>query len=293
MEARLVERFVLDGELVVPIDSILSFDALQQRLHPASSRVTKLALETPATYVAFDCLMTAGETSLLTTPLTRRRTELEKLMRSFGATEQLRLSPYTRDRKVAQRWLDGAGEALDCVIAKQLAGGYLAGERAMLKVKQRRTADCVVGGFRYGTGRKTVGSLLLGLYDADGKLNHVGFTSGIASSDRVNLTRKLEARIQPPGFTGKSPGAPSRWSNKRSSAWKPLRPELVVEVYYDHVTSDRFRHGTKLLRWRLDKRPEQCTIEQLGHELRPRTLDALLRRQQRLRTAPRPARAGR
>jgi ATP-dependent DNA ligase len=271
-----VESFVIDGELVVPVGASLSFDALQQRLHPAASRIRKLAVETPATFMVFDCLMTADRGSLLGTALTGRRAVLEALMESFGDSEALRLSPYTRDRKTAERWLSAAGGALDGVIAKPLEGAYLPGERAMLKVKKRRTADCVVGGFRYGTDSNLVGSLLLGLYDSQGKLDHVGFTSSIARAQRPELTKRLRERIEPPGFTGKSPGAPSRWSNERSSAWEPLRPDLVVEVCYDQVTADRFRHGTKLLRWRPDKKPEQCTFEQLQREARPRKLTALL-----------------
>ena len=268
--------FVLDGELVVPAGAILSFDALQQRLHPAATRVKKLAHETPATFVVFDCLMSADGLNLLSTPLGQRRMALEALMNSLGTHDRLRLSPYTRDRKVAQRWLDGAGGALDGVIAKELQGAYLPGERAMLKIKRLRTADCVVGGFRYGADTHEVGSLLLGLYDSEGKLDHVGYTSSIARADRAQLTKRLESRIQPPGFTGKTPGAPSRWSNERSAAWKPLRADLVVEVCYDHVTSRRFRHGTKLLKWRRDKRPDQCTFEQLEYEVRPRKFAQLL-----------------
>ena len=148
----------------------------------------------------------------------------------------------------------------------------------MLKVKRLRTADCVVGGFRYGTDSPLVGSLLLGLYDDDGRLNHVGFTSTIANAERAALTRRLEALVEPPGFTGNAPGGPSRWSTERSAEWQPLRPELVVEVRYDHVTGDRFRHGTKLMRWRPDKAPRQCTFEQMGREARPSKLIARMMR---------------
>jgi len=269
-------QFVLDGELVVPVGTTVSFDSLQQRLHPAASRIKKLSAQTPATFVLFDCLMAGGRSDLLGSPLTERRAALEALVKSFGSVDRLRVSPYTRELKIAQRWLKKTGGALDGLIAKRLDGAYIPGERAMLKVKRRRTADCVVGGFRYGTDSKLVGSLLLGLYDSAGKLDHVGFTSAIARSERAQLTKKLEARIKAPGFTGKSPGGPSRWSNERSSEWQPLRPDLVVEVCYDQVTSDRFRHGTKLLRWRADKRPDQCTFEQLEREARPRKLEELL-----------------
>ena len=153
--------------------------------------------------------------------------------------------------------------ALDGVIAKRVDGAYIAGERAMLKVKETRTADCVVGGFRYATGSRLVGSLLLGLYDRDGKLDHVGFTSTITNDERPAMTKMLEALIAPPGFTGKAPGGPSRWSTERSGEWEPLKPKLVVEVRYDQVTGDRFRHGTKLVRFRPDKAPRQCTFEQI------------------------------
>jgi ATP-dependent DNA ligase len=177
----------------------------------------------------------------------------------------LGLSPVTERRAEAERWLSEAGEGwLDGVVAKRADGPYEAGERAMIKVKKLRTADCVVGGFRYLSARREVGSLLLGLYDDAGKLDHVGFTSTIANGDRAALTRKLEALRRPPGFTGNAPGAPSRWSTERSAAWEPLRPELVVEVRFDQVTGRRFRHGTKLVRWRPDKAPRQCTFAQLG-----------------------------
>jgi ATP-dependent DNA ligase len=262
------EHFVLDGELAIPIGDSLSFDALQMRLHPAESRVRKLAAETPAILILFDLLMAPDGENLLAAPLTERRAVLEKFF-ALAERPRLRLSPITRDRAEAQRWLDKAGGALDGVIAKRLDGPYEPGERAMLKVKRLRSADCVVGGFRYGTNSKKVGSLLLGLYNDEGKLDHVGFTSTIHDSDRAALTEKLEGLRAPPGFSGKAPGGPSRWSTERSGEWEPLRPELVVEVRYDHVSGDRFRHGTKLLRWRPDKAPRQCTVAQLELEARP------------------------
>jgi ATP-dependent DNA ligase len=267
-------RLALDGELLIPVGPTLSFEALQMRLHPAESRVRKLATETPARLMLFDCLALGSE-SLIERPLSDRREALER----FHATNRsstLRLSPMTEDRHVAQRWLDGAGGALDGVIAKRRDEPYHPGERAMRKVKCLRTADCVVGGFRYASGTREVGSLLLGLYDADGLLHHVGFTSAIAAADRPALTERLEARVEPPGFTGDAPGGPSRWSTERSAAWQPLRPELVVEVRFDHVTGRRFRHGTALLRWRPDKAPRQCTMEQLGEEARPVVVEAAL-----------------
>jgi ATP-dependent DNA ligase len=259
-------RFVLDGELAIPIDNTLSFDALQARLHPAESRVRKLATETPAILILFDCLMTADGLSLIAASLQERRAALETFFRALERKAAIRLTPYTREYRQAQRWLNRAGGALDGVVAKRLNGAYEAGERAILKVKRMRTADCVVGGFRYEQGSREVGSLLLGLYNKDGKLDHVGFTSSIADSDRKALTKLLEALVEPPGFSGNAPGGPSRWSTERTGEWEPLRPELVVEVRYDHTTADRFRHGTKLIRWRPDKAPEQCTFDQLERE---------------------------
>lgn len=188
----------------------------------------------------------------------------------------LLLSPATADRDRALGWLDRTGGALDGVIAKRLEDPYRPGERAMIKVKQRRTADCVVGGFRYGRNDKLVASLLLGLYDGTGLLNHVGFTSSIAVRDRPAWTEELERLIEPPGFTGSAPGGPSRWATERTSEWQPLKPVLVVEVVYDQVTAGRFRHGTKLLRRRPDKAPRQCTMEQLAPPLTPAELKQLM-----------------
>ncbi|HEX8640495.1 MAG TPA: ATP-dependent DNA ligase [Allosphingosinicella sp.] len=255
------DRFVLDGELIIPIGGILSFDSLQLRLHPAESRVRKLAASTPAQLMLFDCLELEGE-PLASRPLSDRRQELKRF-HAAARREDLHLSPATVDRAVAQGWLVTAGGALDGVVAKRRDRPYEPGERAMLKVKQLRTADCVVGGFRYGVRGRSVGSLLLGLYNDDGRLDHVGFTSAIPADEREALTRRLEALVEAPGFTGRAPGGPSRWSTERTGEWEPVRPELVVEVRYDHVTGDRFRHGTKFLRWRPDKGPEQCRMEQL------------------------------
>jgi ATP-dependent DNA ligase len=256
-------RFVLDGELAIPVGESLSFDALQMRLHPAESRIKKLAAETPAVLFLFDLLATPDGDTLLETPLLQRRAALEAFFRSIGPAEAVRLSPFTRDVEEARGWLEASGGALDGVIAKRLDGSYQPGERAMLKVKNRRTADCVVGGFRYERNSRLVGSLLLGLYNREGKLDHVGFTATLHDFDREALTRQLEGLVTPPGFTGNAPGGPSRWSTERSGEWQPLRPELVVEVRYDHVSGGRFRHGTRLLRWRPDKAPHQCTLEQI------------------------------
>jgi ATP-dependent DNA ligase len=181
----------------------------------------------------------------------------------------------TCDRSTAVRWLERSGGALDGVIAKRRNLEYRSGERAMIKVKQQRTADCVVGGFRYAEKKRVVGSLLLGLYDDEGLLNHVGFTSAIPAKERAQLTKDLENLIKPPGFTGNAPGGPSRWNTERTGQWEPLKPELVVEVRYDQVTARRFRHGTGFVRWRPDKDPKQCTFEQLAPELKPSELKEL------------------
>jgi ATP-dependent DNA ligase len=260
-------RFVLDGELILPLADRLDFEALQMRLHPAESRVRKLAKQTPALLMLFD-ILEAGGKGFDDQPLTVRRKALERFHKA-NPVDGLLLSPVTMERDRALGWLHRSGGALDGVVAKRLDQPYRFGERAMVKVKQLRTADCVVGGFRYAEKKREVGSLLLGLYDDDGTLHHVGFTSGLAAKDRPALTKKLEKLIEAPGFTGNAPGGPSRWANARSMAWEPLRPELVVEVRYDQVTGRRFRHGTALLRWRPDKAPKQCTFEQIAPELRP------------------------
>ncbi len=258
------DRFVLDGELVIELNGSLSFDALQMRLHPAESRIRKLSIETPARLVLFDMLVAPDGARLIDQPLTRRRQALEAFAEGVAVADRLVLSPCSREREQARVWLGQAGHgSTDGVIAKRLEGPYEAGERAMVKVKRLRTADCVVGGFRYETKSRDVGSLLLGLYDRDGKLDHVGFTSAIADEDRADMTRTLERLREAPGFTGKAPGGPSRWSTERSGDWEPVKPELVVEVRFDHVTGARFRHGTKLVRWRPDKAPRQCTFDQL------------------------------
>jgi ATP-dependent DNA ligase len=264
------ENFLLDGELIISVGDALSFDALQLRLHPAESRVRKLAKESPAELVLFDLLELGGK-DFAGKPLSERRAALEEFHATIGAPE-LKLSPATRDRDTALGWLERSGGALDGVIAKRLDQPYKPGERAMVKVKPERTADCVVGGFRYAEKAPVVGSLLLGLYDDDGLLHHVGFTSGIPAKERKQLTDDLEKLIEPPGFTGNAPGGPSRWSTARTAEWKPLQPKLVVEVKYDQVTARRFRHGTALLRWRPDKDPKQCTFDQLKPELRPSEL---------------------
>jgi ATP-dependent DNA ligase len=267
------KQFLLDGELIISVGDILSFEALQMRLHPAESRVRKLARETPAELMLFDVLELGGM-SLLDQPLSARREKLEGFFARNGAPG-LHLSPVTGDRNAALAWLKRSGGALDGVIAKRADLEYRSGERAMIKVKQQRTADCVVGGFRYAEKKKEVGSLLLGLYDDDGLLHHVGFTSAIPAKDRPALTKKLEKLIEPPGFTGNAPGGPSRWNTERTTRWRPLKPLLVVEVRYDQVTARRFRHGTGFVRWRLDKSPRQCIFDQLAPELKPSELDEM------------------
>jgi ATP-dependent DNA ligase len=264
-------RFILDGELTIPVGGVLSFEELQMRLHPAASRVRKLAAAHPSLLIVFDMLETPRGADLTARPLRRRRAALEKFMSAVGPTKMLRLSPATDRRTAALKWLKRAGQGeLDGVVAKRLDDPYLAGKRAMIKVKNLRTADCVVGGFRYaGTGKQAVGSLLLGLFDAAGKLDHVGFVSGFADRERKALLKKLKPLIGGAGFTGDVPGGPSRWSTERSEQWEPLKTRLVVEVQYDHVTGDRFRHATRFVRWRPDKRPRDCTKAQLRAEASP------------------------
>ena len=258
------KTIVLDGELVVPLKDRLSFEELQMRLHPAASRVKKLSEAHPARFVVFDLLVDAKGADQSARPLRERRPALEKLLADLSAHPNLQLSPATTDLRQAQRWLSRAGGDLDGIIAKRLDFPYGSGNRdGMVKVKNIRTVDCVVGGFRYGEESDLVGSLLLGLYDDKGLLHHVGFTSAFADEDKAALTRQLNKLIKPPGFTGDAPGGPSRWSTRRSAEWQPLDPKLVVEVTYDHVTGGRFRHGTDLVRWRPEKAPKQCELSQI------------------------------
>jgi len=263
------QRFVLDGEIVLPVQNALSFDHLLLRIHPSLSRITKLSQETPCVFLVFDLLVDDKGKSLVKLPLQDRRKHLENFASRYLKTNRvLRLSPVTQKIAVARKWFH-MGIALDGVIAKRRDLPYQSGERTgMQKIKRQRTADCVVGGFRYLENRRLVGSLLLGLYNREGLLDHVGFTSSIQNKDRPALTAKLRQLIKPPGFTGKAPGGPSRWSTKRSSEWQPLQPRLVVEVQFDHFAGGRFRHGTKLLRWRPDKAPKACTMIQVKRENR-------------------------
>jgi ATP-dependent DNA ligase len=277
------KSFVLDGEIVVPVEAEFSFDDLLQRIHPATSRIKKLAEKTPALYLAFDLLMD-GRTAIATRRLSERRRLLTIFAgRQFSKSEVFRLSPASLKLSDAERWLKSAGGGSDGVIAKRLDVAYQAGNReGMQKIKRYRTADCVIGGFRYAekkqARRKVAGSLLLGLYDSDGLLHHVGFSSAIKAKDKPLLTDKLESIVQKRSFTGNAPGGPSRWSTKRSSEWMPVKPENVVEVSYDHFTGGRFRHGTSVIRWRTDKRPDQCTMDQLEQKISRTLVRNILRR---------------
>lgn len=256
-----VRRFIVDGELLAKAEGAFSFEALQMRLHPAETRIRRLAESMPAHLTLFDMLMSPDGEDLRQDPWTVRRRALDAFIDAIPASDDISMTPGSSDRAVAQRWIDEG--VLEGAVAKRMDGPYLAGERAMVKVKRLRTADCVVGGFRYATAAPVVGSLLLGLYNDAGLLDHVGFTSGLAGIDKAALTTELEALKGEPGFTGDKPGGPSRWSTERSSTWTPLKPSMVVEVSFDHVSGGRFRHGIRLLRFRSDKAPAQCTKVQI------------------------------
>ena len=268
--------FVLDGELVIDVDGVPSFEALQLRLHPAERRVRMLSNAHPARLVAFD-LLAVDRRGLVDRPLAERRRTLERFVAHHADPDDVvRLSPATADVSTARTWLTADRPGQDGVVAKRLDLPYRTGERdGMVKVKHVRTIDCVVGGFRYAAKEKLVGSLLLGLYDAAGRLHHVGFTSGVRDAERPALTRRLEALVAPPGFTGRRPDGESRWSAGRSGDWQPLRPELVVEVRYDHFTGGRLRHGAGFVRWRPEKAASQCGLDQIpGAERSPLTVPA-------------------
>jgi ATP-dependent DNA ligase len=259
------KKFVLDGEIVIFQGKKLSFDDLLMRIHPAASRIRKLANETPSSLLAFDLLVDGLGKALFEEPLRERRKKLELFFEKVPKTSAARLSPATTDRKVAEHWMrDLAGSGFDGVIAKRLDTPYASGERtAMVKIKNMRTADVVVGGFRYPSKGPGIGSMLLGLYDEDGRLNHVGFTSSFTPQMKKELKKILEPLRGGKSFTGNAPGGPSRWSTERSGEWERLDPKLVCEVQYDHFSQGRFRHGTKFLRWRPEKDPEECTYDQL------------------------------
>jgi ATP-dependent DNA ligase len=262
------KRFVVDGEIVVEHEGHLAFDHLLMRIHPAASRIARLALEEPADLKLFDILVDDRGALRADEPLADRRDRLERFATKYlEPGMSLALSRATKSLATAKRWLAGAGIDTDGVVAKRIDLPYQSGNRdGMVKVKRIRSADCVVGGFRYATKGKEIGSLLLGLYDEEKKLNHVGFCSGLDASLRKGLAARLEALVKPPGFTGRAPGRPSRWNGERSTGYEPLASKLVVEVSYDHVTDGRFRHGTRFLRWRPDKAPSQCTMEQIEQD---------------------------
>ena len=260
-------RFVLDGELVIPVDGALMFDELLLRIHPAASRVQKLAASHPAHFVAFDLLVDDQGRNLTEMPLVARREALQAFAGKYLKSPALHLSPHTDDVELARRWLAGELGGLDGIIAKRAELPYRSGDRTgMKKIKRMRTAECVVGGFRWASSGRTVGSLLLGLFGDDRKLHHVGFCGSLSGKVRPQADDRLIPLRGGEGFTGRAPGGPSRWRKEGSGEWEPVRPEVVVEVEYDHFTGGRFRHGTRFLRWRPDKAPEQCLMEQVEHE---------------------------
>ena len=261
------KKVVLDGELIVVARDGLDFGALQQRIHPADSRVQMLSKATPVWYVAFD-ILAAGDEDLRPLPLGERRKRLEALLK--GVKSPLFLTPYTRDPKTATKWFElfeGAG--LDGVMAKSWKEPYVPGKRLWVKIKHKRTADCVVIGWRKSIDGASLGSLLLGLYDAKGTLHYVGHTSSFSAAERKQLIAKLEPlKADPPEWTdgsGRMPGGVSRWSRGKEAEWVTVRPELVCEIAYDKLEAgERFRHATRFLRWREDKPPEKCDFEQIA-----------------------------
>ena len=301
-------KFVLDGEIVIRSGAGLDFDALLQRIHPAASRIQRLSQETPSTYMVFDLLVDGQGRSLAAKPLSARRMALQEFAAANiddkrdsrsskkttmaalkGPGARIMLSPASADFATAEKWMrEGAASGWDGVVAKRLDCEYMSGERTgMVKIKRIRTADCVVGGFRWARGKNSedkaagsksttakttdkkrpteeVGSLLLGLYNKKGELDHIGFSSSFTREERKKLKPILEPLMGGEGFSGKAPGGPSRWTrDARDTEWFPLKPKLVGEFRYDHFSGGRFRHGTKFLRWRPDKKPEQCTMEQI------------------------------
>src|SRR5579884_682518 len=258
-----VERFVLDGELAIQMDGRLDFDALLQRIHPAASRLRKLSIETPAAYYVFDILVDDGK-PLFNSRLEERRGVLETFAQNnFGKNNDVQLLSVTLDIKTAEQWLSGGSKWFDGVIAKRAAAPYRFGERyAVVKIKRVYTADCVVGGFRLAKDGKTIGSLLLGLYDDDGLLHLVGFIGSLDAAERSRAGELVHPLEGGPSFTGAQPGGVSRWGS-RDTEWHSVKPQLVVEVQFDHVTGHRFRHGARFVRWRPEKAPRQCTMEQI------------------------------
>lgn len=267
---------VVDGEVVVVVGGATDFDALQNRIHPAASRIAKLAAETPAELVAFDLLASGGE-DLRARPLAERRERLTALAATLP--EVWHLTPSTTDIAEATRWFtefESAG--CDGIVAKRLDGPYLEGERAMVKVKHRRTADVIVGGYRVHKDGGKVGSLLLGLYNTAGQLHFIGHCSGFGDANRTALLERLRPLEQDSSFgeDARHPGAPSRWSAGKDLSWIPVRPEFVCEVSYDQLTGERFRHATRFERWRPDKDPQQCTLDQLERPEGPAFTDVVV-----------------
>ena len=263
LRALAAPRFVLDGELFIEQNGGLDFDALLQRIHPAASRIRKLSAETPAALAVFDILQ-SGRREYANEPLEKRRAALEEFAgKYFSRGASIGLSPATRDLETAEGWLEGGVAHFDGVIAKRLDMPYRFGERdAMVKIKRSYTADCVVGGFRLAKDGKTVASLLLGLYDDAGLLHLVGFVGSMSAAERTRAAALLLPIVGEPGFTGAGPGGVSRWGS-RDTQWHPVHPRVVVEVQFDRVTGKRFRHGARFVRWRPDKDPRQCTMEQM------------------------------
>lgn len=270
------DKFVLDSEIVVEVGGHLDFDAILQRIHPAESRIKRLSKETPAKMLCFDLLVGADGDSLIDEPLVERKNALQDFFKKqVGKNSTIELSPFSSDLKQAEAWMrDLAAYGCDGVMAKLAGEPYHSGDRdGMVKIKRMRTADCVVGGFRFATKREAgVGSLLLGLYNDLGQLDHVGFCSSFSAEEKLKLVKTLKPLMGGEGFSGKAPGGPSRWNayNDRSSEWEPLKPRLICEVQYDHISNGRFRHGTKFLRWRPDKSPKQCTFDQLKPAKKPK-----------------------
>jgi ATP-dependent DNA ligase len=259
-------RFVLDGVLAVPLGGGLSFEALLQRIAPAESLVERLSRETPALLLAFDLLVDPSGGLLVERPFAERRAALEAFAAAYlGGRPQIQLSPATRSREVASAWLESGGAALDGVVAKKLDAPYASGGRgAMRTVQLERSADCVVGGLRWSADADgELGALLLGLYGDDKLLHHVGFATSFGEASRPAVLKRVRGLVGNGGFTGRAPGAPSRWGGERAGKWEPVQPELVVEVRYDHWSDGRFRHPTRLVRFRSDKPPKRCTFAQL------------------------------
>jgi ATP-dependent DNA ligase len=260
---QLPDGTVVDGEIVVVVDGVTDFDSLQQRIHPAASRINMLSEQTPAELVAFDLLADRGE-DLREKPFGERRERLVELAGSLS--DPWHLTPQTEDEEVAKEWFDGFESAgCDGIVAKNPDLAYQHGKRAMIKIKHRRTVDCVVGGFREHKDGGKIGSLLLGLFDDEGQLHFIGHCSGFGNADRVEIFERFKELVADDSFGGhaRAPGAISRWSAGKDLDWTPVTGDVVVEISYDQLEGDRFRHATRFHRWRPDKDPRQCTMDQL------------------------------